>query len=184
MKPIRTLKKRKFHSIKKWIFFIGLSFLLFLGNEVNAQQGSRPKMAAAPIEGDFSLDGILDEAAWAKAPVNDQFKTTVPVEGGTPTGRTTVRVLTHPRYLLIGIHCFDNDPSGIVNFSKLRDVDLENEDHIRIVIDPFLDGQSGIIFAVNPSGARYDALVSNRGESENEDWDAIWEAKAIIDSSG
>ena len=105
------------------------------------------------------------------------------MEGGEPSGETKVRVLTNPRYLMIGIECMDDDPSGIVNFSKLRDGDLENEDHIRIVMDPFLDGQSGLIFSVNASGARYDALVSNRGESENKDWDAIWEAKTHIQSN-
>lgn len=132
----------------------------------------------------IALDGLLNEPDWAQAPVADQLRTTVPVEGGVPTGRTTVRVLTHPRFLVIGIECFDDSPEQIVNFSKLRDSDLENEDHIRIVIDPFLDGQSGLIFAVNASGARYDALVSNRGESENSDWDAIWEARTQITASG
>ncbi len=141
-------------------------------------------MAAFPVSGAIELDGLLNEPDWAQAPVVDQLRTTVPVEGGVPSGRTTVRVLTHPRFLLIGIECFDDSPEQIVNFSKLRDSDLENEDHVRIVIDPFLDGQSGLIFAVNASGARYDALVSNRGESENSDWDAIWEARTQITASG
>lgn len=158
--------------------------ILFSASPMYSQQDNRPEMAAAQITGVIKLDGVLDEPDWEKAPVNDQFKTIVPVEGGAPSGRTQVRVLAHPRFLVIGVQCFDDDPKAIVNYSKLRDVDLENEDHIRLVIDPFLDGQSGLIFAVNPSGARYDALVSNRGESENKDWDAIWEAKAIIDSSG
>ncbi|MEM6844328.1 MAG: DUF5916 domain-containing protein [Bacteroidota bacterium] len=149
-----------------------------------SQSEVRPKIAAFPVSSAIALDGLLNEPDWAQAPVADQLRTTVPVEGGVPTGRTTVRVLTHPRFLVIGIECFDDSPEQIVNFSKLRDSDLENEDHIRIVIDPFLDGQSGLIFAVNASGARYDALVSNRGESENSDWDAIWEARTQITASG
>jgi hypothetical protein len=164
---------------------LGIFFITFFyEGPIFSQQGKRPEMVAAEPSGVIKLDGILDEPDWEKAPINDQFKTTVPVEGGVPSGRTQVRVLAHPRFLVIGVQCFDDDPKAIVNYSKLRDVELENEDHIRLVIDPFLDGQSGLIFAVNPSGARYDALVSNRGESENKDWDAIWEAKAIIDSSG
>lgn len=163
------------------LFFTAL--FLFV-SPLYSQVEIRPKMAAGEVNGTIVLDGILDEPDWERAPIMDQFKTIVPAEGGVPTGRTQVRVLAHPRFLVIGVQCFDDDPTAIVNFSKLRDVDLEEEDHIRIVIDPFLDGQSGIIFAVNASGARYDALVSNRGESENDDWDAIWEAKAIIDSLG
>lgn len=148
------------------------------------QLADRPVMAAGTTSGTIELDGMLAEPEWENATVTDQFKTVVPEEGGIPSGRTEIRVLAHPRFLIFGIRCYDDDPSGIINFSKLRDVDLDNEDHIRLVIDPFLDGQSGIIFAVNASGARYDALVSNRGESENKDWDAIWEAKSVIDSLG
>lgn len=141
-------------------------------------------MEVGTLSGTIKLDGILSEEDWAAAPVNANFKTIVPEEGGQPSGATQVQVLANPRFLVIGIKCFDDDPKRIINFSKLRDVDLENEDHVRLVIDPFMDGQSGLIFAVNPSSARYDALVSNRGESENEDWDAIWEAKAVVDSLG
>ena len=71
-----------------------------------------------------------------------------------------------------------------MRFSKVRDADISNEDHVKVVLDPFLDGQSGFIFAVNAFAARYDALVSNRGESENEDWDAIWEARVAINADG
>lgn len=168
------------HLISSCLFLL----LFFCATPTYAQQESRPELAVGKLEGDFLLDGHLADAAWEKAPVLDQFQTVVPEEGGTPSGRTSVRVLANPRFLIIGIECFDDDPSGIVNFSKLRDVELENEDHIRLVIDPFLDGQSGIILAVNAGGARYDALVSNRGESENEAWDAIWEAKTQIHDKG
>ncbi|MEM7373783.1 MAG: DUF5916 domain-containing protein [Bacteroidota bacterium] len=151
---------------------------------VVSQTESRPSIAAGAVSGTIQLDGILDETDWEQAPIIDQMKTVVPVQGGAPSHQTKVKILAHPRFLAIGIECFDDSPDGIVNFSKLRDSDLDNEDHIRIVVDPFLDGQSGLIFAVNASGARYDALVSNRGESENDDWDAIWEAKTQIHASG
>jgi len=163
----------------KYFFCLGLYFLFF-SFPVIAQSEDRPEVAVTPINGLIKLDGLLNEPDWEKANPIDQLKTIVPVEGGMPSQKTIVRVLADPKFLLIGIECFDDSPEAIVNFSKLRDSDLESEDHVRLVIDPFLDGQSGLIFAVNASGARYDALVSNRGESENEDWDAIWEAKAQI----
>ncbi|MEL7124174.1 MAG: DUF5916 domain-containing protein, partial [Bacteroidota bacterium] len=165
---------------KLTVLFIGFLFC----TQTIAQSTERPQMAAGEVQGDLKVDGLLIEPDWDKTPANDQFFQVVPDVGGTPSNRTVVRVLTHPKYIAIGVQCFDSDPSGIVNFSTLRDVDLENEDHIRIVMDPFLDGQSGVIFAVNASGARYDALVANRGESENDDWDAIWEARTVIDSLG
>jgi len=37
---------------------------------------------------------------------------------------------------------------------------------------------------VNPYGARFDALISNQGESENANWDAVWEAATAITPEG
>ncbi len=126
----------------------------------------------------------MDEQVWKNAPVLNTFQTTVPVEKGTPSAATIVRVLVNEKAVYIGIRCEDPEPDKIVRFSKLRDTDISNEDHVKVVLDPFLDGQSGYILAVNANAARYDALVSNRGESENEDWDAIWEARVSINDDG
>ncbi len=145
---------------------------------------SRPSIECGTGKGEIVLDGRLDERDWTSISGTDQLRTTVPVENGKPTGRTVVKVLAKSTHLIIGINCFDPNPSEIISFSKLRDTDLENEDHVRLVIDPFLDGQSGYIFAVNANGARYDALVSNRGESENSNWDAIWDAATYVHSEG
>jgi hypothetical protein len=71
-----------------------------------------------------------------------------------------------------------------VSFSVRRDAALGSEDHVRIVLGPFLDGRSGYVFAVNPSGARYDALINPGGESENANWDGIWEAATRRTSAG
>ena len=129
-------------------------------------------MAASPPE----IDGLLTEPEWQTAAAITDMRTTEPVEGAIPSGATSVMVLATERALFIGVLCSYAESTSMVSYSKLRDTDLEDEDHIRVVIDPFLDGQSGYIFGVNPSGARYDALVSNRGESENDEWDAVWEA--------
>jgi hypothetical protein len=53
-----------------------------------------------------------------------------------------------------------------------------------IVLDAFQDGRSGYVFAVNPSGARFDGLVSSQGEEVNSDWDAVWEARTSRDGTG
>jgi hypothetical protein len=85
-------------------------------------------------------------------------------------------VLADTHALVIGIVCDEPDPSHIVSFSVRRDAVLTSEDHVRIVLGPFGDGRSGYVFAVNPSGARYDGLINPGGESDNPDWDGIWEA--------
>jgi hypothetical protein len=164
--------------IKIILLFICGSYLAF------SQEFIRPDHPVGKVVDDIKLDGDLSEKSWVDAPVLAYLRTTVPVEGGTPTGITEVRIIAQPKNIYFGIICHDPDPAGIVSFSKLRDVDLKNEDHIRIVLDPSMDGQSGYIFSVNPSAARYDALVSNRGESENKNWDGVWEAKTRITEHG
>ena len=161
------------------LFFFILSAWQSFGQNYN-----RPVQPIGNKVDQIKIDGDLNEQSWQEAPVLTNLKTTVPIEGGKPTGITEVRIIAEPKNIFFGIKCFDPNPSAIVSFSKLRDVDLRNEDHIRLVIDPSLDGQSGYIFAVNPSAARYDALVSNRGGSENKNWDGVWEAKTSITSDG
>ena len=119
---------------------------------------------------------MLDDKEWGTAEAADTFRQTDPSEGATPTGRTIVRVLAGPKAIIIGIVCEDPDPAGIVSFSVRRDATLTSEDHVRIVLGPFRDGRSGYVFSVNPSGARYDGLINPGGETENPDWDGIWEA--------
>ncbi len=158
--------------------------LLIQWSIVNGQTTERPSFKAGKLTEDINIDGVLDDPDWTNTPVLSSFLTTEPVEKGKPSFPTNVRVIASEKFVIIGVDCKDSSPVGIIRFSKMRDANIDSEDHIRIVIDPFLDGQSGYIFAVNANAARYDALVSNRGESENEDWDAIWEAQTSINDDG
>ena len=148
------------------------------------QELERPQLEVGKLTEALKIDGQLNEPDWAKAPVLNNFLTTEPVEKGTPSYETLVRVMADEKSIVIGVECKDPNPEDIVRFSKIRDADIDEEDHVKIVLDPFLDGQSGYILAVNALAARYDALVSNRGESENEDWDAVWEARVAINDDG
>jgi len=148
-----------------------------------AQEIQPPTLQVGVLPDALNVDGVLDEPAWNAAPAVENFAQTDPSEGAPPTTRTAVRVLAGPRALAIGIVC-DQDPEDIVSFSVRRDALLNNEDHVRVVLGPFLDGRSGYVFAVNPSGARYDGLINPGGESENADWDGIWEAATARTPSG
>lgn len=149
-----------------------------------AQESAVPVLRAGRLAGEIRLDGRVDEPAWMAVDSIADLTEIEPVEGGRPRGRTAVRVLADRDVIVVGIMAYDPDPAGIVSYSKRRDAELESEDHIRLVLDTFLDGRSGYVFAVNPGGARYDALVANRGEGENEDWDAVWEAATARGEAG
>ncbi|MFY9342083.1 MAG: DUF5916 domain-containing protein [Planctomycetota bacterium] len=164
-------------------FARGLVALAFAGGALTAQEPGTPELRVVRAEA-IAIDGRLDEPAWAASPGTDAFRTTEPLEGALPNGRTVLRVLVDDRALYIGVRCFDPSPADIVAHVVARDADLSGEDHVRIVLGTFLDGRTGYVFAVNPRGARYDALVAGRGEFEDDDWDGPWEAKATVDAEG
>ena len=143
-----------------------------------------PRLRTVQPTAAVRLDGLLDEPVWRTADSITDLTQVEPVEGARTTGRTVVRVLASADAIVVGIMAYDPDPAAIVGYAKARDADLEDEDHIRLLFDTFLDQRSGYVFAVNPNGARYDALVSSRGEEENESWDTIWEAAATRTTNG
>ena len=148
-------------------------------------EGARPTLRVGTLGAPLVLDGRLTEEAWASAPDSIARLTTIePREGGEPAGRTVVKVLASRDEIAIGIRCDDPQPAGIVSRAKARDAVLDDEDHVLLVFDTFLDGRSGYVFAVNPAGARFDGLVVAQGEDINSAWDAIWEARTARDERG
>lgn len=137
-----------------------------------------------PAGAGITLDGLLSEPLWATADSISDLTMIEPEEGGVPTGRTVVRVLVTASDIIIGLRCYDPDPSGIVSFSRARDVELDEEDHVVFILDPFQDGRSGYVFAINPDGSRFDGLVVAEGEDVNSNWDAVWEARTARDGGG
>lgn len=161
-----------------------LAIVLGAARAAFPQNQEPPRLRVGVLPADLVIDGVLNEPAWAAAQATDTFRQSDPVEGAAPTTRTTVRVLSNAKALVIGVDCADPEPDRIVSFSVRRDAPLESEDHLRIVLGPFLDGRSGYVFSVNPSGARYDALINPGGVDENPQWDGIWNAATARTSGG
>ena len=136
-----------------------------------------PEALVFPLpKASLHLDGRLNEPFWVQAPSIGRFFMVEPEEGKEPSEKTEVKVLAAKNALLFGVVCSDSHPDEIVSFTMKRDAELREEDHIKIVLDTFLNGRTGYVFAVNPNGARYDALIAREGEGENRNWDGIWEA--------
>ena len=188
-----------------WCFF--LSTLLLLSSHMSVQAadeavvslGERPSLRAGALAADFKFDGSMNGidarmnghngksnglSWWDAADSITNLVTIEPEEGGVPAGQTIIKVLANQQEIMVVARCYDHDPNGIVSFTKARDSELDEEDHIVIVLDTFRDGRSGYVFAVNPTGARFDGLVIEQGEDVNSDWDTIWEANTLQDDAG
>jgi len=147
---------------------------------VFGQVADRPSIRSTSTDQAVRLDGRLDEAEWISADSITALYMIEPVVNGTPSFQTIVKILLTPKNIYLGIICKDDQPEDIVAFSKARDSELEDEDYLKVILDTYQDGRSGYIFAINPFAARYDALVSNNGESENPNWDGAWDAQTRI----
>ena len=130
------------------------------------------------------IDGRLDEAAWQAATPLSRFVQREPVEDGEASEETEIRVLLTETALYIGAVCHDRSPREIIATQLSRDADLDVDDRLTIVLDPFFDHRNGFFFQVNAAGARTDGQVSNNAESLSRDWDGIWNAAARITNDG
>lgn len=164
---------------------LALALLIASGVSVRAQTSTvdRPSLRVSAA-GTIHVDGTLNEPAWQTADSIPALTQLEPNQGAASRGRTTIRVIATADAIVFGIRA-DNPPGvASVAFARQRDAGLDNEDHIKLVLDTYLDGRSGYVFAVNPNGARYDALVASQGEGEDSNWDAIWDAATTQSDTG
>lgn len=129
------------------------------------------------------LDGRLDDPCWQTAPALTNFTQVLPVEGAPPSERTELRVVFTADHLYIAVRCFDSEPGRILATQMRRDAWFNSDDVVSVAFDTFARGRDGYLFAVNPAGARRDALFSRFG-GENTDWDTVWDARARVDDQG
>ena len=100
-----------------------------------------PRLAVGALTAEVVIDGRPDEAAYASAPLSGALTQVDPREGAAPSASTRVRVLAGPKAIVVGIECDQPAGTAIVSYSVRRDAVLSSEDHVRIVLDPFLDGR-------------------------------------------
>ena len=162
--------------------FVSFSVLVAAGSvwaqEQEVRQLDRRTMQAFRMnEGEsITLDGRLDEPVWQRAVPATDFVQQDPVNGGTPTERTEVRIVFDREQLYMGVTCFDSEPDRLLGNTMKRDEGLGADDRFMWVIDTFLDARNGYFFEMNPSGLMADALMSEAGQTGRQ-WDGIWDAR-------
>jgi hypothetical protein len=154
---------------------------------VNAKEGDEAPLTAFRIpDGErIRIDGRLDEAVWAMAEAITDFTQRDPVEGGTPSERTEIRVMYDRDALYIGGMFYDSDPSGIIGHQRRRNAGLGSDDRFMWILDTFGDGRTGYFFETNPAGLLGDGILTpGSGAPLNKSWDGIWEVRTTIHDEG
>jgi len=160
-----------------------------VGSLSAAQQPDRvrrdtPVARAERTTGTIHVDGRLDEPAWGQAQTIGPLIQREPLEGREATEPTDIRILFDEQALYIGIVCHESHERGLVSTQLTRDANLDVDDRVTIVLDPFFDHRNGFFFQVNPAGARSDGQISNNAQSLTRDWDGIWDAAVTRTSDG
>ncbi|MES2296695.1 MAG: DUF5916 domain-containing protein [Pseudomonadota bacterium] len=114
-------------------------------------------------EGTIALDGVLDEAAWKKAPVFDSFYEAFPGEKLAAPVRTEVRLAYDGKYLYVGLKAHDPAPALLRAPFARRDKVSADQDWLALYIDPTGSKQSAQFIYVNPRGAISDGMYSDAG---------------------
>ena len=131
---------------------------------------------AGSAQGVIKLDGRLDEAAWKDAGIVADLVQQSPRPGELTPYKTEVRILIIRDTLYFGFLCTDPEPQKIVVHTMQRDLLLEGDDAVSIVLDTYGDRRTGYSFTINAAGARVDGLIADP-EHPSFDWDGIWDAR-------
>ncbi|HZE09783.1 MAG TPA: DUF5916 domain-containing protein, partial [Gemmatimonadaceae bacterium] len=149
-----------------------------------SQTDPRPVARAVLRTGEVTIDGRLDEAAWAAATPIGELVQAVPDEGKAPSERTEIRILYDAGAIYIGARMYDSlGAKGVHSALARRDQVMDGahsltSDHIAFVFDTFRDKNSRTWFELNPDGVK--------GDHQNGDdsYDPVWEGATRIDSLG
>ena len=133
------------------------------------------RFAAARTPQGITLDGRLDEAAWATATPIGDFLQREPNEGAPATQRTSVRVLYDDGGIYVGAELLDTAPDSIVAQLARRDR-FVTADRFTVYLDPYHDKRTGVFFGVNAAGTLYDGTLYN-DDWDDDTWDGVWDAK-------
>jgi len=171
-------------------FALASLFMSCLASSSKAQQTTRsqndprPVAKASPREGEVSIDGKLDETAWAAAtPITELIQST-PEEGKPASQKTDIRILYDASAIYVGARMYDSlGAKGIRSALARRDQVMNGDnsltsDRIALVFDTFRDKNSRNWFELNPDGVK--------GDHQNGDpsYDPVWEGATNIDSLG
>jgi hypothetical protein len=130
------------------------------------------------------IDGLLDDAAWARATVISDFVQRDPDEGKAPTVGTRVRILYDDDALYIAARMLRPDARAIRRSISRRDSESDAE-VFTVSLDPYHDRQTGYSFSVNSGGVRGDWYHPQDQEGGREaQYEPVWSAHARVDDQG
>ena len=163
-------------------FFITACLLSLLLISVCGQTPEKKRYKATQISEAPVIDGVINEKLWNEGEWTDDFTQFEPYNGKKPSQHTEFKILFDANNLFIAIKSFDTSPDSIVK--RLTRRDHEDGDMVAIIFDSFHDQRTGFFFGVSVGGVKFDQMMTNDGESEDQSWDPNWLVGTSINREG
>jgi hypothetical protein len=120
-------------------------------------QQNQLKVAVPRLDENVTVDGTLDEPAWAQAARLTDFSQYSPNDGRPAEQKTEVLVFYSPSAIYFGVRA--SAPAGSVRASLAQRDKLNAEDSITFLLSTFNDGRQAISLTVNPLGVQQDGTL-------------------------
>ncbi len=180
-----------FSLSNKWRKLLNVFIVLCFPSTILAQSDNNfpppdqaPEIRATKTTDAITIDGVLDEPAWALANTTSDFFRMEPRQGGQILYKTYVKVLYDKRHIYIGVFAKDSlGKSGIRIQDLRRDFSPSENDVFGVQIDAQNTKQYAVSFQSTPYGNQRD-LQSFNDQITDTDWNALWSVRTQRVDSG
>lgn len=152
----------------------------FLISSIISISAQKRQMVAVRVSTPIKIDGDLNDEAWSNAIETSEFVQFEPERDAKPTYDSKVKIVYDNQGIYVGAHLLQ-DPSTILTELSQRD-QKNNVDWFGITLDPYQSGLNGFAFLVSAAGVQQDIQLSI--DSEDSNWDAVWESSVAIVDDG
>ena len=131
---------------------------------------------------EINIDGILNEADWAKAKTATNYWQYFPTDSLKAKNQTEIKMMFDDKNLYVAIKVNAKSNKFIIP-SLRRDFRASGNDNVTLIFDTFNDGSNAFFFGTNPAGVKREALLSGGGtdlRGFNLAWDTKWICKTQI----
>ena len=152
---------------------------------VARDEAGRVTVRATRISEAIVIDGKLDDEVYARVVPMSGFIQQEPNEGAPATEKTESWVFFDDNNVYITARCWDSHPERmIINEMRRDNSNIRENASFTVVLDTFYDRRNGFFFQTNPLGALRDQAVGDEGQSNNNDWNTVWDVGASVFEQG
>ncbi|MEO1652350.1 MAG: DUF5916 domain-containing protein, partial [Bacteroidota bacterium] len=147
-------------------------------------EGDKKKYHAMRVSEKPTLDGKLDDDVWSQHAnfFKGHFIQTSPDNGAKSSQETEIHIIYNDQSIFIGAKLLYSRPDSVLQQFGPRDSRGLNTDAFAVSFDTYNKKQNAFMFMVSAAGVQTDVYIT--GNSEDENWNAVWKSKVHIGEEG